>query len=70
MNIKRGLWRLATVSSTVWTGGFLINYFTNKRPNEEMLWLGLSGGVAIWICYWVAAGFFKDKTHGSEEGES
>jgi len=49
MNIKRGLWRLAIVSSTAWTGGFLIHYFTDKSPNEEELWIGLSGGVVIWV---------------------
>ena len=60
MNIKRGLWRLAIVLSTAWTGGWGILFFTDRSPNEAELWIGLGGGLVIWICYWVSVGFFKD----------
>ena len=66
MNIKRGLWRLAIVLSTAWTGGWFIHFFTDRSPNEAELWIGLVGGVVIWICYWVSVGFFKDKSDESD----
>ena len=66
MNIKRGLWRLAIVLSTAWTGGWFILFFADRSPNEAELWIGLGGGVVIWICYWVSVGFFKDKSDESD----
>ena len=66
MNIKRGLWRLAIVLSTAWTGEWFILFFTDRSPNEAELWIGLGGGVVIWICYWVSVGFFKDKSDESD----
>ncbi|SVD34708.1 uncharacterized protein METZ01_LOCUS387562, partial [marine metagenome] len=49
-----------------WTGGWFILFFTDRSPNEAELWIGLSGGVVIWICYWVSVGFFKDKSDESD----
>ena len=70
MNIKRGLFRLALVLSTAWTGGWLIASFAQGSFNEPSLWIGLGGGLFIWVCYWVVIGFVKDKPDDVGGGKS
>jgi|TARA_B100000315_G_C14448997_1_gene528193 hypothetical protein len=65
MNIKRGFFRLALALSTICIGGAITIFFTS-RADEDILWMGLGGGMFIWVCYWVIAGFFKDKTGDNE----
>lgn len=65
MNIKRGFFRLALVLSTTWVGGFLFSFF-KENHDVSNLWIGLGGGIFIWACYWIIAGFFKDKTGDNE----
>ena len=64
MNMKRVFFRLALVLSLAWTGGYFV---TASNPREE-LWMGLGGGIFIWVCYWIIAGFFKDKTETRKAG--
>jgi len=68
MNIKRGLWRLSVALSVTWVGGWLFAFLNEgEKGNQELFALiGLGGGIFIWICYWIATGFFKDKSDSSE----
>ena len=69
MNIKRGFFRLALVLSTVWVGGSIIIFFTST-PDETVFWIGLGGGIYVWVCYWIIAGFFKDKSNDDENNSA
>jgi hypothetical protein len=66
MNIKRGLFRLSIMLSTAWGLGFLIAFLNGELMILHLIYLVLGGWTFIWVCYWVMAGFFKDKSNSSE----
>ena len=65
MNIKRGLFRLSIALSTVWAG-VSYSFFLNGEDILNWIYVVLGGWTFIWVCYWVMAGFFKDKSDSSE----
>ena len=66
MNIKRGLFRLSIALSTVWGLGFLIAFLNGVDMILNWIYVVLGGWAFIWACYWIMAGFFKDKSDSSE----